>query len=122
VQVAPVTPAPPAWWKFGHVWLVIAGPAVVVVASFITLFLAIRHPDPVVDADYYRKGVEINKTLGGSPASLAPAMAGRNHAATGVVVPAPQAQADGKALSPRPWADVGPGGLLRSRPGDSRFP
>ena len=96
MQVAPVTPAPPAWWKFGHVWLVIAGPAVVVVASFITLFLAIRHPDPVVDADYYRKGVEINKTLGGSPASLAPAMAGRNHAATGVVVPAPQAQADEK--------------------------
>ena len=22
-----------AWWKFGHVWLVIAGPAIVVVAS-----------------------------------------------------------------------------------------
>ena len=77
----------PAWWKFGHVWMVIAGPAIVVVASFITLYLAIIHPDPVVDADYYRKGVEINKTLGGSPASLAPAMAGRNHAATGVVVP-----------------------------------
>lgn len=80
----PVAPNPPAWWKFGLVWFVIAGPAIVVVASFVTLYLAIIHPDPVVDADYYRKGVEINKTLGGSAASRAPAMAGRNHAATGV--------------------------------------
>ena len=30
------------WWKFGHVWLVMAGPAVVVVAGFITLYLAMR--------------------------------------------------------------------------------
>lgn len=79
----------PAWWKFGHVWLVIAGPVIVVVASFITLYLAITHPDPVVDADYYRKGVEINRNLGGAAAaSLAPAVAARNHAQTGVVLPA----------------------------------
>lgn len=73
------------WWKFGHVWLVIAGPAVVVVASFITLFLALRSSDPVVTEDYYRKGIEINKTLEASPSSLAPALQARNHAATGVV-------------------------------------
>ena len=85
----PAAPNPPAWWKFGHVWLVIAGPAIVVVASFITLYLAIIHPDPVVDADYYRKGVEINRTLeSGSAPNLAPAMAARNHAQTGVVLPA----------------------------------
>ena len=24
------------WWKFGHVWLVVSGPAIVVAASFIT--------------------------------------------------------------------------------------
>lgn len=78
----------PQWWKFGHVWLIVAGPAIVVVASFITLYLAIRHPDPVVAEDYYRKGAEINKTLGSTPASLVPAMEGRNHAATGVVPPA----------------------------------
>ena len=74
---------PPAWWKFGHVWLVIAGPVVVVVASFVTLYLAIANPDPLVAPDYYRKGIEINQTLGDSSASLAPAMQGRNHAATG---------------------------------------
>ncbi len=79
----------PAWWRFGLVWLVIAGPAIVVVASFITLYLAISRPDPLVDEDYYRKGIEINKTLG-NPATLAPAVEGRNHAATGVAPPVPR--------------------------------
>ncbi len=73
------------WWKFGHVWLVVSGPLVVVVASFITLYLAITRPDPVVSDDYYQKGIEINKTLNKPAASLAPAIQGRNHAATGVV-------------------------------------
>ena len=38
--------APPPWWKFGHVWLVVSGPAIVVVAGVFTLYLAIRTPDP----------------------------------------------------------------------------
>ncbi len=71
------------WWKFGHVWLVISGPAVVVVASLATGWIALRWADPVVDADYYRKGIEINQTLAAEKArSLAPAVQGRNHAAT----------------------------------------
>ena len=74
--------APPPWWKFGYVWLIIAGPAVVVVAGFYTLWLAISAPDPVIDNDYYRKGVEINQTLGSSEQALTPALKGRNHAAT----------------------------------------
>lgn len=78
------------WWKFGYVWLVIAGPVLVVVASFVTLYLALAIPDPVVAQDYYRKGIEINKTLDAAPSSLAPALQARNHAATGQV-PGPQA-------------------------------
>jgi hypothetical protein len=39
--------------------------------------------DPVVSEDYYRKGIEINKTLG-NETNLAPALQARNHAATGV--------------------------------------
>ena len=35
-------PVAQPWWKFGHVWLVVAGPLIVVVASFITLYLAVR--------------------------------------------------------------------------------
>jgi hypothetical protein len=75
-------PASPPWWKFGYMWLVVGGPAIVVVAGFVTLWLAIRNPDPVVANDYYRRGVEINKTLENRDASLLPALKGRNHAAT----------------------------------------
>ena len=84
------------WWKFGHVWLVVSGPAIVVVASFVTLYLAITRPDPVVSEDYYQKGIDINKTMDKAQiakaaavaGNLAPALLARNHAATGVVVPA----------------------------------
>ena len=76
------TPAAAPWWKFGHVWLVLAGPLVVIVAGVITLWLAMSRPDPVVAEDYYQRGIDINKTLEHPEKSLAPAMKGRNHAAT----------------------------------------
>lgn len=72
------------WWKFGYVWLVIAGPAVVVVAAFYTLWLAVRTPDPVIADDYYRRGIDINKSLQHPAKSLTPALKARNHAATPV--------------------------------------
>ncbi len=76
------------WWKFGHVWMVVAGPAVVVLASFITLYLAITRPDPVVSEDYYQQGLQINQRLEAqAAASMAPAVQARNHAATGVAPP-----------------------------------
>ena len=77
------------WWRHGHVWLIIAGPAIVIVAGFVTLFLAMRQPDPLVAEDYYRRGIEINKTLaaGEESKALMPALQGRNHAAS----PAPVA-------------------------------
>jgi hypothetical protein len=72
------------WWKFGHVWMVIAGPAIVVVAGTATAWLAVRQPDPVVAEDYYRQGIEINRTLARerARAGMEPAMKARNHAAT----------------------------------------
>lgn len=80
---APLSVDPRPWWKFGFVWMVIGGPAVVVVAGFVTLWIAVANPDPVVDPDYYRKGMEINQTLSDKPdLRLAPALTGRNHAAT----------------------------------------
>jgi len=72
------------WWSFGYVWLIIAGPLLVVIASFITLYLAISRPDPVTDDDYYRHGIEINKTLTEQRDGMVPALQGRNQAATGV--------------------------------------
>jgi uncharacterized protein len=69
------------WWTYGHVWLVIAGPLVVVIAALVTVWIAVRNPDPVLAEDYYRRGLDINKTLAKEQA-LVPALQGRNHAAT----------------------------------------
>ena len=81
------------WWKFGHMWMVVGGPLVVVVASFITLYLALTRPDPLVSEDYYQEGIHINQTREAqAAASLAPAMKARNHAATGVAPPTPPAK------------------------------
>lgn len=57
------TPAAAPWWKFGHVWLVLAGPLVVIVAGFITLWLAMSRPDPVVAEDYYQRGIDIRRCV-----------------------------------------------------------
>lgn len=74
------------WWKFGHVWLVLSGPLLVVAASFATFYLAATRPDPVVSEDYYQQGIHINqKRTDGQDASLVPALQARNHAATGRV-------------------------------------
>ena len=70
------------WWKFAHVWLLMAGPAIVVIAGFVTAYIAMSKPDPVIDPDYYRHGLEINQRMSDSHKSLAPAITGRNHAAT----------------------------------------
>lgn len=75
------------WWKFGHVWMVFAGPAVVVVASFITLYLAIKVPDPVVNSSgQVAPSGAVQREA--STANMAPAIQARNHAATGVPAPA----------------------------------
>ena len=76
------SPAGAPWWKYGHVWMVIAGPTVVVVAGFVTLWLAVRQPDPVLAEDYYQRGIDINKTLQQPDASMLPAIKGRNHVVT----------------------------------------
>lgn len=65
------------WWRFGLVWMVFGGPAVVVVASFITLYLAVIHPDPVL-IETPRTAIQERQGI-----THAPAMQGRNHAATG---------------------------------------
>lgn len=34
-----------AWWRFGMVWFALSGPAIVVVAGFVTLAICIKYPD-----------------------------------------------------------------------------
>jgi len=57
-------------WHEPMVWLVVAGPVSVVLASIVTVTLCILHPDP---------------PLVTRATDAAPAQAARNHAATGVV-------------------------------------
>jgi len=78
----------PPWWKFGHMWLVVGGPAVVVVASFITLYLAIITPNPIIDTQAEAQRDQVVAPVTGATPNMAPAMQARNHAATGVLVPA----------------------------------
>lgn len=75
----------PPWWKFGHMWLVVGGPAVVVVASFVTLYLAIMSPNPIIDTQADARQDQL-ATPAATP-NMAPAMQARNHAATGVLAP-----------------------------------
>jgi uncharacterized protein len=73
------------WWSYGHVWMVIAGPLVVVVASFVTFYLAAHGQDPVLSTQ------EQVTEAKGSGNALAPALQARNHAATGELPPAKSA-------------------------------
>lgn len=58
------------WWKFPIVWLVVGGPALVVVASLVTMVIAVRNVDPVLDT-----------SKEASTMSQKPAVFGRNHSA-----------------------------------------
>jgi uncharacterized protein len=40
--------APQPWYKEPYVWLIVGGPLIVVLASVVTITLAIRNPDPVL--------------------------------------------------------------------------
>ena len=72
------------WWSFGMVWMIIAGPAAVVAAGFVTLYLAVTIPDPVLPTEALnpRNAIENQQKL---DTAMAPAIQARNHAATGVV-------------------------------------
>lgn len=51
------------WYKEPWPWLLMAGPAAVVVASAITVWLAVSSSDGLVADDYYKRGLGINQVL-----------------------------------------------------------
>lgn len=55
--------APSPWYRQRWPWLLMAGPAIVVVAGFVTLWLAISTDDGVISDDYYKRGLLINREL-----------------------------------------------------------
>ena len=60
---AALRPALTHWHQEPLAWLVFGLPATVVVASFITLAIAMHEPDDLVVDDYYKAGLEINRML-----------------------------------------------------------
>lgn len=61
------------WWRVGMVWLVLAGPAAVVLAGVVTIKIALTHVDPVL---------QVPAAVADSSGSMSPALKARNHAAT----------------------------------------
>ena len=92
-MTAPKLPSgsqPTPWWKVPHMWMVVGGPLVVVVAALATFVIAVRNPDPVLNKiDYERELAAAQKLEGQARAAalsgLQPAQQARNHAATGAV-------------------------------------
>jgi hypothetical protein len=52
-----------SWYREPWPWLLMMGPAIVIVAGFYTLWLAIQSNDGLVADDYYKRGLAINQTL-----------------------------------------------------------
>lgn len=65
------------WWRFPIVWMVIAGPLIVVVAGVSTAVIAVKGADPV-----------LTMSAPVARAGEAPAMQARNKAAENAVSPA----------------------------------
>lgn len=73
------------WWKSGYAWLVFGGPALVVIASLATVYIAVNGQDPVL-AHEENAGNDFDKQVltADEKNALEPAVRARNHAATGV--------------------------------------
>ena len=68
------------WWRFGMVWFALSGPALVVVAGFVTMAIAFSHADVVLI-----EATAPGQSAGaGAAGPTAPALQARNHAATPV--------------------------------------
>lgn len=73
-QVGPLQP----WWRIPIWWLALGGPLLVALASFVTLFIAVRGGDKALASVVVVAGPA--KVIAG--AADTPAVQARNHAAT----------------------------------------
>jgi len=51
------------WYRHRWPWIIMAGPAAVVVAGAATIWIAFATADGLVAEDYYRRGLAINKVI-----------------------------------------------------------
>jgi uncharacterized protein len=69
--------AQPPWYRQFWPWFLFGLPGIVVVASFATLFIALKHPHSMVDDAYYEDGLAINQSLDQDRAAAALRMSAR---------------------------------------------
>ena len=87
-------PVPPvAWWSVPHMWMVVGGPVVVVIAAIATAVIAVKYQDPVLNKNDYERDLKAAHALEGKAREAAlfnmmPAGQARNHATTQVAPPA----------------------------------
>lgn len=84
------TPVPVAWWRVPHMWMVVGGPLLVVLACTVTITIAFSIQDPVLDKASYQRDLVFANQLEGQAridalSKLQPAHQARNHAASPVV-------------------------------------
>lgn len=58
------------WYREPWPWILLAGPAAVIVAGVVTIWLAVATSDGLVADDYYRRGLAINQELRRDQAAL----------------------------------------------------
>lgn len=51
------------WYREPWPWILMAGPAIVVVAGFVTAWLAVVSNDGLVEDDYYKQGLAVNQRM-----------------------------------------------------------
>jgi hypothetical protein len=73
---------PQPWWRFGHVWLVVSGPLLVVVASVVSGWIAFQGNDTDFkkDDEIVKNNLQLARPEQRN--ALTPALQGRNHATT----------------------------------------
>ena len=52
------------WYRHPWPWILMSGPAAVLVAGSVTMWIAFASADALVAEDYYKQGLAINKRLG----------------------------------------------------------
>lgn len=60
----------PPWYKQRWPWILMAGPATVIVAGIVTVWLAVVSNDGLVSDDYYKEGLAVNQRLHRDQAAL----------------------------------------------------
>ncbi len=72
----PTLPLKP-WYREPWPWILMAGPAAVVVAGAVTTVLAVRSFDGLVAEDYYKQGLAVNQVLARAERAVALGIEGR---------------------------------------------